>query len=360
MINCASVSLFMGPYINNYVLSELALDARFRAEGNRLIHIFPKDVENYEWVPLFREQGSTLYFVEVCPRTWRSISTFRKIFNKEHINLIHVHFGGWDIDTKIAAPTIPAVWHQRMSVNLDTCKRRFYHNLMYKVIGRYKTHHIAISDSVYQAIQSLTNNKTYIINNGVDFSKLHLKSKAGLFNNCSLTKVLMFAFSPLGKGFDIAYRACEIINRENIRVELDVVTQRKTNAYIEENIPQIPSWLKILPPTSSVADYFDNADIFLSASRSEGFCNSLLESIYCGCPAIYSDISGTRWASQFHNTFMYEVESPESLVKAIEQCISTPINIEDVEQNRKLAQERYSLEAWVNKVYPALMESAQM
>lgn len=360
MIRCASVSLFMGPYINNYVLSTLALDAKFRSEGNLLIHIFPEDVKNYEWVPLFREQGCILYFIEVCPRTWKSISIFRKIFKQENINLIHVNFGGWDIDAKIAAPTIPTVWHQHMSVNLDTFKRRFYQNLMYKVIGRYKTHHIAISESVNQAICSLTRNKTYLIPNGLDFSKLHKKEQIGLYNKGIPVKILMFAFSPLEKGFDIAYKACGIINKESIKVELYVVTQKKTNIYIEKNIPQIPSWMKILPTSSNVAEYYDKTDIFLSASRSEGFCNSLLESIYSGCPAIYSDIPGTRWASQFHNTFMYKVESPDSLVKAIKQCISTPIKIDDVEQNRKLSIEKYSLDSWVNKVYASLLDSSKM
>lgn len=359
MIRCASVSLYMGPYISNYINSELALDERFRKDGNLLIHIFPKDVEHFAWVDLFRERGYVLYFVDVCPCTWKSISTFRQIFKKEKINLIHVHFCGWDIDARLAAPTIPTVWHQRMSVNLDTVKRRFYHKLMYKVVGRFKTHHIAISDAVNKAITSLTSNKCYFIPDGIDFSRLHLE-EAKPINHSKPCKILLFAFSAIGKGVDIAINACEILNRDQQTVELQIVTQENTDQYLAANYPVLPPWLKVLTPISNVSEYYNDADVFLSASRSEGFCNALLEAIYCGRPCVYSDIPGTRWAGDFAGTFMYEVESPESLAEAIKNCISIPLTEEDIMNNRKQAEQRYSLDTWTESVYEALLESSKI
>lgn len=359
MIRCASVSLFMGPYISNYVQSELALTAKFEESGNHLIHIFPKDVEHFAWVDLFRKSGYVLYFIDVCPRTWKSISTFRQIFRKEKINLIHVHFGGWDIDVRLAAPTIPTVWHQRMSVNLDTVKRRIYHNLMYKVVGRFKTHHIAISDAVNKAITSLTSNKCYFIPDGIDFRRLQFE-EAITTDMSQPCRILLFAFSALGKGVDIAIKACEIFNREQQLVELQIVTQENTDKYLAANFPELPSWLKVLPPISNVSEYYNSADVFLSASRSEGFCNALLEAIYCGRPCVYSDIPGTRWAGDFAGTYMYEVENPESLAEAIKNCINTPLIEEDIKNNRKLAERRYSLDTWTESVYEALLESSKM
>lgn len=359
MIRCASVSLYMGPYISNYIKSELALDERFRKDGNLLIHIFPKNVEHFAWVKLFRERGYALYFVDVCPRTWKSVSSFRRIFKKEKINLIHVHFGGWDIDARLAAPTIPTVWHQRMSVNLDTAKRRFYHNLMYKVIGRFKTHHIAISDAVNKAITSLTSNKCYFIPDGIDFDRLQL-DKAKTIDKSLPCKILLFAFSAIGKGADIAIKACEILNREQQLVELQIVTQGNTDKYLAENFSVLPSWLKVLPPISNVSEYYNAADVFLSASRSEGFCNALLEAIYCGKPCVYSDIPGTRWAGDFAGTYMYEVESPESLAEKIKTCVSKPLSITEIADNRELAEQRYSLDTWTESVYAALLESSKM
>lgn len=40
--------------------------------------------------------------------------------------------------------------------------------------------------------------------------------------------------------------------------------------------------------------YYNSAKIFLSASRSEGFCFSVIETVYCGCDIIQSNIPEYR------------------------------------------------------------------
>jgi len=357
MIRCACVSSFMGPYISNYLISELALQQKFMENGDYLIHIFPKEVEDKDWVNLFKNIGAKVYFIKYKPHTLWTILTFRKIFRKEKINILHCHFGGWDIDAKLAAPFIPTIWHQRMSVNLNTKKRRLYHCIMYKMISKWNTHHIAISESGFEAITSLTSSRCDLIYNGIDFSRL--KKKESFYKGMPSdrpVKVLMFAFSAIGKGLDIAIPACQSLIDKGISLSLNVVTQADSNQYLDRYYPVIPEWLHIMPPTSNIFTYYNNNDIFLSASRSEGFCNSLLEAIFCGLPCVESDIPGTQWAINYHNVFQYPVESVSKLSEALLECIDTPLRPTDVAENQKKAQSQFSMDKWAKRVYTLLAE----
>lgn len=358
MIRCVCVSSYMGPYISNYILSEVALERKFKEQGDYLVHVFPKDVENKEWVRLFRETDAKVYFLKYKPDTLHNIRALRKIFNEEKANIVHCHFGGWDQTARLAAPFIPMVWHQRMFVNLDTRQRRIKYWLKYNILGMFHTRNIAISEAVYEAITSITNKKTYCIPNCIDFNRVQINWEQRLNRNTEGEpyKILLFGYSPLVKGLDVAYKACELLAGKGHNIKLGVVSQAKSDHYIEKNYNPLPKWFIVLKPSNNVSEYYNQTDIFLSASRSEGFSNSLLEAIYCGCPAVYSDISGTRWASDFAHTFKYEVESPVSLANAIVECLDRPITEGEIESNRQKAVETYSIDTWVEKVYQVLKE----
>ena len=359
MIRCVSVSSYMGPYISNYILSELALERKFKEQGDHLVHFFPKDVENKEWVRLFREADAKVYFLDYKPHTLHNVRALRRIFNEEQANIVHCHFGGWDLAARRAAPFIPMIWHQRMFVNLDTRQRRLKYWLKYNILGMFRTRNIAISEAVYEAITSITNKKTYCIPNCIDFNRVQIDWEQRLNRNTGNEpyKILLFGYSPLVKGLDVAYKACEWLASKGHHIELGVVSQSESDRYIAEHYQTQPSWFKVLQPISNVSEYYNKADVFLSASRSEGFSNSLLEAIYCGCPAVYSNIPGTRWASEFNHTFMYEVESPEDLAQAILACVAIPITREEIESNRDKAVANYSMNAWTEKIYQVLLES---
>lgn len=346
------MSSYMGPYISNYILSELELDKKIRHEGNYIIHIFPRDVQDKPWVKLFEEIDAKVFFIDYKPRTLGSILCLRRIFKQENINIIHCQFGGWDFDAKFAAPFTKMIWHQRMSVNLDTWSRKIKYWLKYNLLGFCRTRHIGISEAVYNAIDSLTLHKVYLIPNAIDFKRLDVsEAQKKAHDEKGPYKLLMFSYSPYVKGLDIAYRACDFLNAKGVNVELAVVSQENSDVEIYSTYNPMPHWMRILKPNSNVSEYYLEADAFLSASRSEGFSNSLLEAIYSGLNVIYSDISGTRWASEFRNAFMYSVESPQDLANAIILSMNSSISEENVVANRKLAEEKYSMLEWVNSIY---------
>jgi glycosyltransferase involved in cell wall biosynthesis len=65
-------------------------------------------------------------------------------------------------------------------------------------------------------------------------------------------------------------------------------------------------------------DYYHAADVYLSASHSDGSSVSLLEAMACGIPALVSDIPGNReWVEPGRNGWWFSDGDVEGLVKGI-------------------------------------------
>lgn len=68
-------------------------------------------------------------------------------------------------------------------------------------------------------------------------------------------------------------------------------------------------------------DYYGAADLYVSASHSDGSSVSLLEAMACGLPAIVSDIPGNReWVESGVNGWLFRKGSPADLAVAIRRA----------------------------------------
>ena len=71
-------------------------------------------------------------------------------------------------------------------------------------------------------------------------------------------------------------------------------------------------------------DYYRSADLYLSASRSDGSSVSLLEAMACGLPAIVSDIPGNReWVEPGRTGWLFEDGNAAALAGRILEAVST-------------------------------------
>ena len=345
-IRCAFISSYMGPYYGNYVASVISCERAIQARGYSSVYIFPKDVASYSWVEKLRQVNQNLYFLDYAPKSIKNVIALWRIFKKNRINLIYSRMCGWDITARAAAPCTPIVWHMEMGVNLSVRRKRIKNWLKFRILALGPVYHVAASVPVAEAINSLHPRHKCVANpNSLDFSRLRPKAASFKPRNVPL-KLLTFGYDPKTKGLDVALDACELLNRESVRFQLLVSAQQKTCSYVKERYTVQPDWLTLLPPTDDIAALYEESDIMLLPSRSEGFSYCLAEAIYSGLPVICSDIQANEWASELKNTFFFRSEDPTSLAETIELCAQQPVEKSDCDFNRSLLQEKYSLEAW--------------
>lgn len=69
--------------------------------------------------------------------------------------------------------------------------------------------------------------------------------------------------------------------------------------------------------------YYRAADLYFTASRSDGSSVSLLEAMACGLPALVSDIPGNReWVSSGENGWWFTVDRPDALAEVLRTAIA--------------------------------------
>jgi L-malate glycosyltransferase len=101
--------------------------------------------------------------------------------------------------------------------------------------------------------------------------------------------------------------------------------------------------------------YYQSADLYISASHSDGTSISLLEALACGVPALVSDIPGNReWIEPGVQGWWFHDNDPHDLARAITYALNNRQNLSGMGlAARSLAEQRAD---W-NKNFPELFKA---
>ena len=346
-MNIALLASYAAPYPGNFVSSVRLLNEKVKAKGGKIVFVFPQEVKERGWISQFKDEK--VYFLPYAPYSFLTIKALRKIFKDEKIDVIYSHFSGWDISSRIAAPFIRNVWHCRMNVRTETVLKKLKYFIKYRIIGANRTFSIGVSPAVGKKLTAVAGRKkACTICDGIDFSRLHIRENYAEEKK----RVLILGWQPQVKGFDTA---CDAFESGVNGLTLSVSCQQATKDYIAARFKEtLPSWLETIEPTDNVASLYDNTDIFLSASITEGFSAAIAEALYSGLPCVISDIEGTDWAWEMKNVFVFKTGDANSLAAALKKCRETAMTFENAEYNRRILLEKYSLDSWAEKVMNVL------
>lgn len=345
------ITSYDGPYGGNFIASLIYYNKQIRREGLRTIYVFQEKVKSFSWIKNILISADKVYFLPYKPNSLGNILAIRSIVNDENVRVIYSRMGGWDIAAHLAAPKIQIIWHMEMSPNLSSLSKRIKYFGKYRILGGKNVHPIAVSFPGSDALNSLhPKNACIPIPNATDFSRLADEPKPFERKN-KTTSLLIFGYNPFVKGLDIAIDACEKLNMNDYRYELIVSAQEQTYEYIKRRFGDIvPTWITLVPPLDNVSQLYEKADIMLSPSRYEGFSYCLLEAIYSGLPAVYSDISGTNWVDEMNGVYQFKSENVEDLICAINKCVNRGISEKEQNLNRSIIYKKYSLDSWGKKM----------
>lgn len=109
---------------------------------------------------------------------------------------------------------------------------------------------------------------------------------------------------------------------------------------------------------SDLPKYYRSADLYVSASHSDGTSISMLEALSCGCPVLLSDVPGNlEWITPGEQGWFFRDGNIQSLAEAITKAVENRKALTGMRQSaRLLAQQRADWE----KNFPELLRAYRM
>lgn len=298
MKNILFICSYAANYRGNFIPSLECLENTYK--DGEMIYLFPENAQCVSWMPLFQESHK-VYFMSNGffgkKVSWGILKKLREIIRIENIQIIHTHFLVYNYALFIAKHTfakkIKIIAHIHNQFVIPKTKsapiKKFVMEHSYDTI-------VGVSKSVADGLNKQIKHKniTYI-DNAICFSRLDTYEKISLRDHENQKVVLMAGWPALVKGVDIAAKAISELRNDGTDIKLCIMQSgdfEQTRRCVTEAIGSYPDWVEILPPREDVATYYNAADIFLSASRTEAFSYCLVEAAYCEPMLITSNVPG--------------------------------------------------------------------
>lgn len=112
----------------------------------------------------------------------------------------------------------------------------------------------------------------------------------------------------------------------------------------------VPDYVIFQNFCEDINQIFIKTKVYIQASRRETFAYAVAESAYAGLTVISSDISGLEWAHEVPSVRFFESENAVALAQVMRQSLAEPASSEDIKQSRKIIEEKYSIDCWVNNI----------
>lgn len=352
MKNVLLICGYAAPYKGNFILSLEYLEDTYK--DGKMVYMFPENAKNVAWMADFQE-NHRVYFM---PMGFFGKKVNRKILKElknilliEDIKIIHTHFLMYNYSLFVAkhtfAKSIRMIAHIHNQFAIPSTKsapiKKFVMEHSYDTI-------VGVSKSVADGLnRSIKHKNITYIDNAICFSRLDSQEKISLRDNDNQKVILMAGWPALVKGVDIAAQAILELRNDGCDIKLCIMQSgdfEQTQHCVTEAIGSYPDWVEILPPREDVATYYNAADIFLSASRTEAFSYCLVEAAYCTPMLITSDIPGPS-DLKIDGMEKFVSEDVEDLAHKMKELLVISM---DVEERKYNVIRLYELRHWAEAI----------
>jgi len=350
------------PYEGNFVASLRALEERLQAEGGEMTYVFPRRAGDTAWAREMALKKGNVHIVERDGFLAYS-RQIRRLLKESGADILHAHFIHYK--EKLAALYACATCGHRVKTVLHLHNhlaipknplRAIPQRLYLPFVARF----VCCSRSVAAHLigDGVSQQRVCVAENAIAFGRLDrfepiARESIGVYAGDRLA--LMFGFDYLRKGVDLAVQAVQSLRASGEAVSLAIVLSSRREQVERAILTQLgesrlPGWILLLPPRSDVGSYYRLADVFLSPSREEGFCYSLVEAAYCMVPVLASAIDAQRDLALPQDAF-FAPNDEQALTGAIRRVLckpDSPAKTEALAQAKRRVTESYSLQAWAN------------
>ena len=351
------------PYAGNFIASLSALETLVIERGGNVVYVLPPRASERTWTHDFSQSHDVRFL-----RDGGFFSYYRQVrhfLRETNASILHEHFIHFSeklaayLASKTCGHRVRTVLHLHNHISLPKNPLlRLPHLLYFRSVSRF----VCCSDSVctHLIADGAPKARVYVAENAIAFERLDAfepVDRASLGISAGERVALLFGFDFSRKGVDLAVEAVRSLREAGEHITLAVVLSSRREAVEGAILRQLqaqslPGWIKLLPARSDVAAYYHLADVFLSPSREEGFCYSLVEAVYCKTPVLASAIDAQKDLALPPESFVLPGHAAV-LADAIRSVLNAP---DDPERRQALeaAKQRvvaaYSLRAWAERV----------
>lgn len=343
------LAAYGGPYEGNLIPSLRMLSKALAEQGIGTVMILQSKVKNYEWPKKLDWCQEVLFIDDIIQK---DVFPVANLMRRYRFCFAHTHFSEskhiaiLKLAMLLSGQHFPIVEHHH--AQFPTPANPLKRFIKFRLMGG--DYILGCGQSVAEGIRrsGLKNDITFV-DNGLDFNRLGTCKERTPGRN-----LLMFGYDTHIKGTDIAIAACQMLLQEYPDLKLRVcvaVNMEKAKADVLSLLGEIPSWLELAGPTADIARYYEKANVFLSPSRTEGLCYSVIEAAYCGCTVIGSQIPGIQGVKIPHMVLV-PPENPKALANAIRDMFNLPEAQHDelIQSLHQEAVDNYRLERWTEEM----------
>jgi glycosyltransferase involved in cell wall biosynthesis len=355
------VSHYAARYTGNFIPSQLAVaECTKRRLGLETVLVLPAETKEHRWVAGIDPSAMGVEFLP--PDFRRRPGALVDLARRFRAQILHSHFVALDLEAWYAARRTGSavIWHLHNGLLGYRLEHRLRDLLKVRVLGRSCDLVLACSDATYRDAlrRGFRADHTDIVLNGValdrldhpHFSRHAFRDQLGIDDQAFV--VLAFGTPPSRKGVDVLVDAmARLHTRAGVgrRLAVVIVGGDDIGAFVRQRLGTIPPWLVRLEPVADVASLFHGADVFVSASREEGFPVAVGEAMACGLPVVGTDIPGTAHYWSAPGYFRYPVENCDALAARVHALMRSPELAWSGARNRDWAQDRLGIDRYAER-----------
>lgn len=310
-VRAVHISDFAAPYPGAFIRQLRMLDEELRRRGaGRCVLAFPQRAEGRPWLDELRRDGFEICLLpEPQSRTVRSVArAIEGLVSDVQPDVVHTHFGTYDLSTAAAlrrfgrthgSAVCPAqVWHYRTALETPLDERSLVRRVKdlykFRIVGGRADRVIGVTEAMARevanrgvgdsALAVVAGCDTETFRAPTEQRRRELRARLGVSDDDVL--LLHMGWHWYRKGGDLLAAAARLLAE---RGHTNIVT-RSIGAPLDE----LEAPVARVEPTDSVFELHQASDIFVSASRSEGFGNGLVEALACERVAVAAVAAGQR------------------------------------------------------------------
>src|SRR6476661_5401314 len=280
---------------------------------------------------------------------WKAALALRKLIRDEHVDIVQTYFETSNLWGGIVAKLSGALL---LSSRRDMgILRKTKHALAYRVVNRLADRVLAVSEEVKKFCidaDRIDPHKISVVYNGVDLK--HIAAEDAAANPYATADwadashiITCVANVRRVKGIDVLVRTAERVCRELPGAVFLVAGSLYERAYSEEIQKMIVSMgleknVKLLGFVNDPVPLLKMSSAFCMLSRSEGFCNALLEAMACGVPSVVSRVGGNPEAiTDGQSGFLVPVEDHQTAAERMLFLLRNPDQAKQIGEAGRLA-----------------------